>query len=130
MRQFGGLRFDICSATSKRLKLGGVQTVRPDAVMRPAAKPLGSTLQPGQSQPQSSFAAICRAGAPNSIRSLTFRTVAVSASICFCWRAVRPRNQSITLKGRPYFPCAVLGRIDTGAHGGKLVIHAEEASNL
>src|SRR5438067_1115072 len=51
-------------------------------------------------------------------------------AICLCWRAVRPRNQSITIEGRPYFPCAVLGRIDAGAHGGKLVIHAEEASNL
>jgi len=41
--------------------------------MRPATKPLGSTLQPGQSQLQSSFAAICGAGALSSTRSLTFR---------------------------------------------------------
>jgi hypothetical protein len=35
-------------------------------------------------EPQSSFAAIRRAGALSSTRSLTFHTVAVSASICFC----------------------------------------------
>jgi len=33
---------------------------------------------------QSLFGAICGAGVLSSIRSLTFRTVAVSASICFC----------------------------------------------
>jgi hypothetical protein len=55
--------------------------------MRPATKPLGSTLQPGQSQPQSSFAAICGTGTLSSTRSLTFRTVAVSARIATRCRA-------------------------------------------
>jgi hypothetical protein len=37
---------------------------------------------------QSSFVAICGAGALSSTRSLTFRTLAASASICFCCCAI------------------------------------------
>jgi len=49
--------------------------------MRPATKPLVSTLWPEQSQPQLSFATICGAGAFSSTRSLTFRTLGEGSSI-------------------------------------------------
>ena len=39
------------------------------------------------------------------------------------------RNQSVTLRPALFSVC-VQGRIDAGAHGGKLVGHAEETSEL
>src|SRR6266567_1540694 len=61
------------------------------------------------------------------------------------WKSIRTRDTDSASEGtpawwrgfsinsllrRPCFPCAVQGRIDAGAHGGKLISHADEASNL
>ncbi len=56
--------------------------------------------------PQSSFAATCGARTLSSTRSLIFRTVAVSASICFCCRATVVLSSAIVLCCCATFPCS------------------------